>query len=153
MALTTGNFLTNSGTPLVGNGSNGDHYRNTDNEDLWFKQLGVWTLVGNLNDDAADGVGTIWLSGAGTPLTGNGDNGNYYRNSDNQDLWYKVGGFWTLIGTLVPGLAEGAMVVRTGAGVPANGLGYDGEHYRNTVNQDIYFKTAGTWAVIGTWAV
>ena len=151
MALTSGNFLTNSGTPLVGNGSNGDHYRNTDNEDLWFKQLGVWTLVGNVNDDAADGVGTIWLSGSGTPLTGNGDNGNYYRNSDNQDLWYKVDGFWTLIGTLLPVAAEGTMIL-SGSGVPSGGTGVDDDYYRDTVTQDIYLKTAGVWNLIGSWA-
>ena len=151
MALTSGNFLTNSGTPLVGNGSNGDHYRNTDNEDLWFKQLGVWTLVGNLNDDAADGIGTIWLSGSGTPLTGNGDNGNYYRNSDNQDLWYKVGGFWTLVGTLLPVAAEGTTIL-SGSGVPSGGTGVDDDYYRDTVTQDIYLKAAGVWNLIGSWA-
>ena len=151
MALTNGNFLTNSGTPLVGNGSNGDHYRDTANQNLWFKQLGVWTLVGNVNDDAADGVGMIWLSGSGTPLTGNGDNGNYYRNSDNQDLWYKVGGFWTLVGTLLPVAAEGTTIL-SGSGVPSGGTGVDDDYYRDTVTQDIYLKTTGTWNLIGSWA-
>lgn len=151
MALTSGNFLSDAGSPISGNGSNGDHYRNTINQDLWFKQLGGWTLVGNLNDDAADGVGTIWLSGAGVPITGNGANGNYYRNTDNQDLWYKVGGFWTLIGNLMPVPADGTMIL-SGAGVPSNGSGSDDQYYRDTNNQNIYLKTAGTWNLIGSWA-
>ena len=153
MALTTGSMLSNAGAPQSGDGANGDHYRNTTNQDLWFKTGGAWALVGNTNDDTPDGIGTTILTGSGNPINGNGNNGNYYRDTATQNLWYKNAGTWALIGTLVPGLAEGAMIVRTGAGVPSNGLGYDGEHYRDTVNQDIYFKTAGTWAVIGTWAV
>lgn len=97
MALTTGAFLSDSGNPDNGNGDNGDHYRDTANQNLWFKEAGSWTLVGNLNDNTPDGIGTIWLHGSGVPLTINGSNGDYYRNEDNQDVWFKVGGFWTLI--------------------------------------------------------
>lgn len=97
MALTTGAFLSDSGNPDNGNGDNGDHYRDTTNQNLWFKAAGSWTLVGNLNDNTPDGIGTIWLHGSGVPLTINGSNGDYYRNEDNQDVWFKVGGFWTLI--------------------------------------------------------
>lgn len=97
MALTTGAFLSDSGNPLDANGDNGDHYRNTINQDLWFKVGGSWTLVGNVNDATPDGIGTIWLHGSGVPLNANGENGNYYRNTTNQDIWFKVGGFWTLI--------------------------------------------------------
>mgnify|MGYP006054227333 FL=1 len=97
MALTTGAFLSDSGNPSNGNGDNGDHYRDTANQNLWFKAAGSWTLVGNLNDNTPDGIGTIWLNGSGTPNVLNGANGYYYRNTDNQDVWFKVGGFWTLI--------------------------------------------------------
>lgn len=151
MSLTSGNFLSNAGVPVSGNGSNGDHYRDTTNQNLWFKQLGGWTLVGNLNDDAQDGIGTIWLSGTGTPMTGNGANGNYYRDTSNQDLWFKTGGFWTLIGTLLPMAAEGTTIL-SGAGAPSNGDGSDSQYYRDTDNQNIYLKTSGAWAKIGTWS-
>ena len=97
MALTTGAFLSDSGNPSNGNGSDGDHYRDTANQNLWFKSVGSWTLVGNLNDNTPDGIGTIWLNGSGVPLNLNGSNGYYYRNTTNQDIWFKVGGFWTLI--------------------------------------------------------
>ena len=97
MALTTGAFLSDSGNPSNGNGSDGDHYRDTANQNLWFKTGGSWTLVGNVNDDTPDGVGTFWLHGSGVPLNANGENNNYYRNTANQDIWFKVGGFWTLI--------------------------------------------------------
>lgn len=151
MALTSGKILSDAGAPISGNGSNGDHYRNTDNQDFWFKTGGGWTLVGNLNDDAAEGIGTIWLSGAGAPITGNGANSNYYRNTANQDLWYKVGGFWTLIGNLSPVPADGTMIL-SGAGVPDNGTGSNDDYYRDTVTQNIYLKTAGVWNLIGSWA-
>ncbi len=97
MALTTGAFLSDSGNPLDANGDNGDHYRNTINQDLWFKVGGSWTLVGNLNDNTPDGIGTIWLHGSGVPLNANGENGNYYRNTTNQDIWFKQAGIWHLI--------------------------------------------------------
>ena len=97
MALTTGAFLSDSGNPSNGNGSDGDHYRDTANQNLWFKAAGSWVLVGNLNDNTPDGIGTIWLNGSGTPNVLNGANGDYYRNTDNQDIWFKVAGIWTLI--------------------------------------------------------
>lgn len=97
MALTTGAFLSDSGNPLNANGDNGDHYRNTVNQDLWFKTGGSWTLVGNVNDDTPDGVGTFWLHGSGVPLNANGENNSYYRNTDNQDIWFKVAGIWHLL--------------------------------------------------------
>lgn len=97
MALTTGAFLSDSGNPLGTNGDNGDHYRDTANQNLWFKTGGTWTLVGNVNDDTPDGVGTFWLHGSGVPLNANGVDNNYYRNTANQDIWFKQTGIWHLL--------------------------------------------------------
>jgi len=94
------NILHGSGAPLNANGNNGDYYRNTDNQDFWFKVTGIWDLIGNLNLSTPDGVGTVIFSGAGKPLNANGSNGNYYRNTDNNDLWYREGGIWKLLGSL-----------------------------------------------------
>lgn len=151
MALTTGSFLTDSGSPSDLNGSDGDHYRNTANQDLWFKVGGSWTLVGNVNDETPDGIGTIWLSGSGVPFSGNGANGNYYRDTENQNVWVKVGGFWTLIGVLFP-VAIGGTTILDSAGLPDSGVGLDGNYYRDTETQNIYFKTNGIWSLVGRWA-
>lgn len=43
--------------------------------------------------------------------------------------------------------ADGS-VWRDGAGVPANGLGANGDYYLNTSNGDVYLKAAGTYSVV-----
>ena len=122
MALTTGAFLSDSGNPSNGNGSDGDHYRDTANQNLWFKAAGSWVLVGNLNDNTPDGIGTIWLNGSGVPLNGNGANGDYYRNTDNQDVWFKQAGIWHLIfGTTQ--LTSATSGVRSVNGIQPDGNG------------------------------
>lgn len=97
MATTLGNFLSGAGVPSNGDGSDGDHYRNTSNQDLWFKSGGTWEVVGNLRDDAPDGIGTTIQHGAGNPLNVNGEDGFYYRDTLNQNLWFKVEGIWHLL--------------------------------------------------------
>ena len=122
MALTTGAFLSDSGNPSNGNGSDGDHYRDTANQNLWFKAAGSWTLVGNVNDDTPDGVGTFWLHGSGVPLNANGADNNYYRNTANQDIWFKQAGIWHLIfGTTATTSITGVVLSLNGVGPDAEG--------------------------------
>lgn len=203
MALTTGVILADSGVPNIGIGADGDHYRNTDNQDFYAKVGGVWTLVGNLDSSAADGVGTTWLSGSGVPDNGDGSDGNYYRNTDNEDVYVKASGLWNLIGNIAGNGADGVgstLLAGSGApdngdgsdgffyldrdngnfyekvsglwtlrgslllpipgpgqtigsseGAPGNGTGEDGDYCRDVLNQDIYFKDAGVWDKIGSW--
>lgn len=97
MATITGIFHSGAGIPLNTDGVDGDHYRNTSNQDLWFKSGGTWEVVGNLRDDAPDGIGTTIQHGAGNPLNVNGEDGFYYRDTTNQNLWFKVEGLWHLL--------------------------------------------------------
>ena len=97
MATTTGIFHSGVGIPLNSDGADGDHYRNTSNQDLWFKSGGTWEVVGNLRDDAPDGIGTTIQHGAGNPLNVNGEDGFYHRDTLNQNLWFKVEGIWHLL--------------------------------------------------------
>ena len=106
MATTLGNFLSGEGVPSNGDGANGDHYRNTSNQDLWFKSSGLWSLIGNLYNGIPDGVGTVIQDGSGNPSNLNGENGYYYRDRDNQNFWFKVEGIWHLLCRL-GGVAEG----------------------------------------------
>jgi hypothetical protein len=39
-------------------------------------------------------AGTQWLTGSGTPSDGNGADGDLYLNTDNGDIYQKVGGTW-----------------------------------------------------------
>jgi len=36
----------------------------------------------------------------------------------------------------------------TGDGVPAAGLGADGDHYRDKLTNDLYFKESGSWLLV-----
>jgi hypothetical protein len=40
--------------------------------------------------------------------------------------------------------------LQSGSGVPSGGLGKDGDTYINGDNKDYYFKSSGSWALIGT---
>ena len=56
-------------------------------------------------------------------------------------------------GIVVLGASDvGATTILSGSGAPSNGSGSDGNYYFNSVNQDIYFKSGGIWAVVGSWA-
>jgi len=107
--------------------------------------------------DAATGLpADLWEDAAGlVPITGNvvlADEYGYVRA-------YLTAGFYdvvivagSLTKTLVDvSIGDGTMIL-SGAGVPSNGSGADGNYYFNSVNQDIYFKSGGIWTLIGSWA-
>jgi len=153
MSLTAGNFYSGSGAPSNLDGANGDHYRNTTTQDLWAKTSGIWSIVGNLNLSTPDGVGTYILSGSGTPLNPLGVNGDYYRNTTNEDLWYKQAGIWHLLGTLnasAAGIVPGTLFLE-GSGAPASLLGENGNYYRDSATSDVYYKSGGSWTNVGNW--
>lgn len=154
MPLTPGNFYSGAGVPNNADGVDGDHYRNTSNQDIWFKVSGIWGVIGNLGGNIPDGVGSTIQHGSGNPLDVNGEDGFYYRDTTNQNLWFKQTGTWSLIANLGVGavpIAPGTPFLED-AGVPDNGDGVEGQYYRNTTNQDIYRKGPSVWVRIGTWA-
>lgn len=149
MALTTGVFLTDSGAPAPEVGVDGDHYRNTDNDDIYFKAASIWALVGNMSS-GADGVGTTILNDDGEPLNEVGSDGNYFIDNVARNLWHKVSGIWTLVGTLIGEPTPGSQFAR-GEGVPDNGLGEDGYYYFDMLGGNVYFKAGGVWTLDGSW--
>jgi len=66
-----------------------------------------------LIDEQTGGGGSAaaWFDGAGTPSSGLGNNGDYYLNTTNGDIYEKAGGTWTLVGNIKgpagPGVATG----------------------------------------------
>jgi len=48
-------------------------------------------------------TGTLWRDGSGAPSGALGANGDYYRDTDNEDIYFKAAGSWTLIGSLAGG--------------------------------------------------
>ncbi len=113
-----------AGAPSNALGADGDYYLNTTNGDVYEKDAGSYSVVGNIKGaDGADGAdGAPGSDGApGAP----GADG-------------------------APGMdgADGTSI-RSGVGAPSNGLGMDGDLYVNTTNGDLHEKAAGTYSIVG----
>lgn len=110
--------------------------------------------------------GLSFRYGAGVPGSGLGINGDSYLNTTNGDVYGKSAGLWVLVGSLKgadgapggggsgsPG-ADGAPGASyyAGAGVPASGLGINGDSFMNATNGDVYTKAGGAWSLVGNVA-
>ena len=117
--------------------------------------------------DGTDGVdGSTWYSGSGAPGGGTGVNGDFYFRTDNDDVYKKTGGSWSVVANIKgstgatgsPGAngtngADGVdgvdgvdgSVWHSGSGAPGGGTGVNGDYYYNTANGDIYTKSGGAW--------
>lgn len=97
MALMSGKVYSNTGTPNNADGVNGDIYMQLDGfKTTYRKEGGSWVAVGST-------LGAIpeFVSGVGTPSNSLGTDGQYYRNTANQDIYYKQGSTWNLVGNLL----------------------------------------------------
>ena len=85
-------------------------------------------------------------SNTGAPNNADGVNGDIYMQLDGFKTTYrKEGGAWVAVGSTLGAIPEFV----SGVGAPSNSLGTDGQYYRNTANQDIYYKQGATWNIIG----
>lgn len=111
MALMSGKVYSNTGAPNNADGVNGDIYMQLDGfKTTYRKEGGSWVAVGST-------LGAIpeFISGVGVPSNVLGADGQYYRNSTNQDIYYKQGGAWALVGNLL-GASFGPVLEQTGIG-------------------------------------
>jgi hypothetical protein len=64
-----------------------------------------------LIDEQTGGGGASWYDGSGAPSSGLGDNGDYYLNTANGDVYAKSAGAWAVVGNITgpagPGVATG----------------------------------------------
>jgi len=107
----SGKVYSNTGAPSNADGVNGDIYMQLDGfKTTYRKEGGAWVAVGST-------LGAIpeFISGVGVPSNVLGEDGQYYRNSANQDMYYKQGGTWALVGNLT-GVAFQEVLVRAGIG-------------------------------------
>lgn len=150
--------------------SSGDYYVKASG--TWGSAAGNLTgPQGPAGADGADGTdgingtdgqdGAIWLVGSGTPADIDGSNGDLYLDTSTGDFYAKASDTWgSPVGNLkgadgvdgtngtdgtngVDGI-DGATWL-TGAGVPGDASGTDGDFYLDTSNGDYYTKTSGTW--------
>lgn len=111
MTLKSGKVYSNIGTPSNTYGVDGDIYMQLDGLKTTYRKEGaVWVAVGS-------SLGAIpeFISGSGVPSSLLGADDQYYRNVENQDIYYKGGGLWSAIGNL-QGLAFQALLIQHGIG-------------------------------------
>lgn len=105
-------------------------------------------------DDGAPGVdGRTILNGTTAPGAGLGEDGDFYIDTVAHNLYGpKTTGAWgsatSLVGPQGTAGADGTdgLMIRTGTGAPAGGLGNDGDFYIDTATHEIYGpKTTGAW--------
>lgn len=169
-----------AGAPSGGLGVNGDLYINDTTHHYYKKVAGSWADQGVLagdqgppgndgNDgapgaDGADGTngtdgndgadGFNFLTGAGAPGGGTGNNGDVYLNATNGDVYGpKSAGSWGSVVGNLKGVAgtNGTNGARgsawyTGSAVPSGLSGEaDGDFYVRSTNGEIYQRIAGAW--------
>jgi len=159
-----------AGDPDDGLGDDGDMYLNNLNSDVSQKDSGSWglqaTIKGTTGTDGTNG--TSFRYGTGTPAPSLGENGDAYIDlaTAQIDIWTKAASAWSNSGLTFKGDtgANGTNGVdgtngtngsdgtdglsfRQGTGVPAGGLGVDGDSYLNNDNGDLYLKTTGVWNI------
>ena len=105
----------------------------------------------------------IWSNGTGAPSGASGSIGDYYLDNATGDVYKKTGSSTWTLQTNIRGLTGATGSTggigptgtagsgwRSGAGVPAGGLGVVTDWYLNTSNGDVYEKTgASTWTLQG----
>lgn len=169
-------FLSGSGTPSGGTGSNGDTYLKTSTGDIYGpKSGGSWGApVANIQGapgtpgapgdpgdpgtpGAAGARGSLWFTGSTVPLGLSGEaDGDFYLRSTNSEIYKLIAGVWTDQGYSIKGLqgdpgttgVAGASFL-SGAGAPSGGIGSNGDTYLNATNGDVYGpKSGGSWGAI-----
>jgi hypothetical protein len=154
MALMSGKVYSNTGAPSNADGVDGDIYLRLDGmKTTYRKESGAWVAVGST-------LGAIpeFISGVGAPNNALGVDEQYYRDTNNQDIYYKQGGVWNLVGSLAAAslkaildqagigkdLATAPNLINSGS---LNAVTTVGEYYYNTAVAD----TPAPYGLMKVW--
>ena len=127
--------------------TNGTHIQwRYQGETTWKNLVALDSLKGENGQDGADGQdgaagqdgadGATWLFGATAPDNLNGNNGDFYLNTQTYDVYNKQDGTWSVIGN-----------IKGEDGKDGSGVGVDGEDGR-----EVEFQTSSThiqWRYVG----
>ena len=120
-------------------------------------------LVGPEGPQGQAGVdGATWLSGTGIPDVGTGNEGDFYYDLDNGEIFLKTEGVWNLQGNNIgpQGLqgdtgpagpiGESGAKWYNGLGAPSVLIGEEGDYYIDNNSSDYYQKETGEWNLKGS---
>ncbi len=104
-----------SGAPSAALGVDGDFYFRTDTDDVYQKAIGVYSVIANIKGSpgpsgsagTAGADGATWRDGSGAPSNGLGNNGDYYLNVSQGDVYRKSAGNYSMVVNIMgpPGAA------------------------------------------------
>ena len=105
------------------------------------------------NDGPQGDPGNQFLAGSGVPGAGLGNDGDLYLDTVTADIYEKSGGSWSVIGNISGGpvgpQGPSGSSFLSGSGVPAGGLGNDGDTYLDEDTGLLYAKSGGSWSATG----
>ncbi|RAR75315.1 beta strand repeat-containing protein, partial [Flavobacterium aciduliphilum] len=131
-------LVSGAGTPDNNSGTNGDFFIDTTNNVIYGpKAAGVWPPTGTSLVGPAGAQGQPGATGA--------DGQNTYQ------IWLSQGNSGTISQFLdsLKGVAgTNGATWNSGAGIPSDALGSNGDYYLNTTTNDVYLKTADTYSII-----
>lgn len=97
------------------------------------------------------GGGGTWYTGTSVPSAALGQDGDSYLRTGatgTGDVYTKASGAWSVTGNIRGPAGANGSTTLFGPGVPAAGLGSNGDTYLRTSNSDYYLKSGGTWNIV-----
>lgn len=136
---------TGDALPAADLGADGDWYFRTANAGLYRKTAGAWAF--QVDIDGEDGA--TWHSGPGIPGAALGKAGDFFFRTDQGYVYEKTDpATWTFRRDLTGPQGINGATWHTGNGVPAGGLGADGDLYFRMTDNTVWRKAGGSWSQI-----
>lgn len=136
--------------PILAAGEIGVELGATDSAAQKFK-IGNGTTPWTALAYGGGGGGGTWLNGTGVPGPALGNDGDYYLRTTTGDVYAKTSGAWDIVANITGPAGTAGSRWYNGTGVPAAGLGVNGDYYLRTTTNDVYAKASGSWSVVGNF--
>ena len=149
-STTNSTWLSGTDAPTNELGTNGDMYIDTDDNILYQKLGGIWTVVvNNFGGGASGDSANKWMTGTSAPHQNLGIDGDMYLDTVSSTLYQKISGAWTIVmENFGKGESAPAKQWIVGTETPSTTIGNDGDMYIDTDDYILYQKLNGEWAIV-----
>lgn len=141
-------WIAGSGIPSMSTGQIGDMYLDTTTGDVYSRLNSGWSLVYNLKGETGS-AGTSWYAGSTPPSSLIGNNGDFYYQINQNKIWFKTNGVWSVM-TIIVGSkwlnGQGAPTLSTNNSVTSSAA--DGDYYLDKLSGDVWTIEDGVWSLV-----